>query len=133
MKARLLVIEEDDSVQQSLCKALRSEDCSVSAATVSGLREEALSSATDVVVMDVDTPAHDGWAVAGRTAAILRGRPLVLLTAEPGQFRRALAAGASVLLEKPVAMPALLVAIERLLGHGVSVPAHAATSHEPAN
>lgn len=131
MKARVLVIEEDESVQKSLCKALRSEGCAVSAATVSELREEVLVNAADVVVMDADTPARDGWATAARVAAYLRGTPLVLLTAEPGQLRRALAAGASVLLEKPVAVPALLAAIERLLTEGASGTARAATLGKP--
>ncbi len=115
MNARVLLIEEDDSVQKSLCKALCSEGCTVLATTVTELGGRFPTEGADVVVMDADTPTRNGWILAAQAAAALHGRPLVLLTAEPGQLRRALAAGASVLLEKPIALPTLLETIERLL------------------
>jgi len=131
MKVRVLLNEEDDSVQKSLCRALRSKGCAVAAAKVSEFCEDLWADGADVVVIDADTPTGNGWAMATKAAAALHGRPLVMLTAEPGQLRRALAAGANVLLEKPVAVPALLEAIEQLLVKRTPGGIPTATPSEP--
>lgn len=79
---------------------------------------EALALRPDVILMDVQMPQLDGLAAmrALRASAATARTPMIALTAlaMPGDEARCREAGADEYLSKPIALPRLLVMIERL-------------------
>jgi CheY-like chemotaxis protein len=77
-----------------------------------------------LVVLDLRLPELDGWQVLETLRAEPRtaGLPVLVLTASagPADKDRALAAGVSDYLVKPVSADALLAAVERALAEGAA-------------
>jgi two-component system, sensor histidine kinase len=77
----------------------------------------ALIDPPDVLIVDVDLPRQDGWAVARRIRAGLRGRPCLLVAVSrpgrPGEPERARRAGIDRYLARPFAPGALATMLER--------------------
>jgi CheY-like chemotaxis protein len=74
----------------------------------------------DLVVLDLGLPGGDGFLIMERMKAIasLCATPVIVVTAsDPATSRdRALAAGASAFVSKPIDMAELAEAVERALG-----------------
>ena len=71
----------------------------------------------DCLILDLRMPGRDGFEVLARLAALESGFPVVVLTSysSPDVRRRAIEAGVSAFLEKPVDRSVLLDAIELAL------------------
>jgi len=115
-KSQILLVEEDSSVRASLQRVLQSENYTVAAVgSTAGARQVLRDQHVDLVLMDVDSPDHDGWTAAKEIAATAMFLPMVLITAKAGQQMRAAMTGADVLMEKPLSFPALVQTMKQLL------------------
>jgi CheY-like chemotaxis protein len=115
-KPKLLVVDDDHSVRESLKKLLETEHYDVHPAR-DGV--EALdyfrSSPTDLVVLDLNLGTDDGWKIFHTMAELNPFVPTVIITAEFDQRERAVAAGVEALIEKPIDVPVFLKIISDLL------------------
>lgn len=118
---RLLVVEDDHRVRESLQRALHLEGFDVTTAR-DGLAalEMIASDAPDAVILDVIMPYVDGLGVARRMRKDGDTTPILMLTARHEVTHRVagLDAGADDYLVKPFALEELLARIRALLRRG---------------
>lgn len=118
---RLLVVEDDQRVRESLQRALHLEGFDVTTAT-DGLAalEMIASHSPDAVILDVIMPYLDGLQVARRIRRDGDPTPILMLTARHEVTHRVagLDAGADDYLVKPFALEELLARIRALLRRG---------------
>jgi CheY-like chemotaxis protein len=116
MKPKLLVVDNDPSVRESLRKLLEAEHYDVHPAQdgVDAL-DYFKSNSTDLVVLDLNLGPDDGWKVFHTMTGVNPFVPTVVITAEFDQRERAVAAGVEALIEKPIDVPAFLEIISGLL------------------
>lgn len=118
---RLLVVEDDHRVRESLQRALHLEGFDVTTAT-DGLAalEMIASDSPDAVILDVIMPYVDGLGVARRMRKDGDTTPILMLTARHEVTHRVagLDAGADDYLVKPFALEELLARIRALLRRG---------------
>ena len=118
---RLLVVEDDDRIRDSLRRALRLEGFDVSTAPDGMAALEMIAShPPDAIVLDVMMPYVDGLGVARRVRASGDTTPILMLTARHEVPHRVagLDAGADDYLVKPFALEELLARIRALLRRG---------------
>ena len=116
MKPKLLIVDDDHSVCESLRKLLESRNYEVFPARDA---REALdyfnSQPIDLVVLDINLGAENGWKVFEAMTVKNPFVPTIVITAEWGQRERAVSLGVEGLIEKPIDVPALLNMIRELL------------------
>ena len=116
MKKNVLVVDDDASVRRSVRKVLEGAGYEVAAASDG---EEAVvqfvPEQIDLVLLDLNLPLRSGWDVFERLTTRYPFVPIIIITGMPNQYRTALAAGASALMEKPIDVPALLKTMDELL------------------
>jgi DNA-binding NtrC family response regulator len=116
MKQRVLIIDDDASVRESLGKVLNGAGYEV---TTAADGEEAVArfvpGQIDLVLLDLNLPFRSGWDVFERLTTQHPTMPLIIITGMPNQYPTALAAGAGALMEKPIDAPALLKTMDELL------------------
>jgi len=109
-------VDDDPSIRESLAEVLKLENFAVRVACDG--REavrQFLEGPPDLILLDLNMPEMDGWEAFEIMAEHYPFVPVIVITARPGQSRRALEAGIDVLLEKPLHIPDLLDTIRRLL------------------
>lgn len=116
MKKRVLVVDDDSSVRNSLAEVLRNEDYDVATAcdgheAVRKFHEGGI----DLVLLDLNLPVKSGWDCFERLSGINPLIPVVVITARPHQYEMARNAGVGALMEKPLDFPLLLALISELL------------------
>mgnify|MGYP001548327535 CR=1 FL=1 len=115
-KAKLLVVDDDHAVLNSLKKLLVAEHYDVCPARDAG---EAIacfkSHRIDLVILDINLGTDNGWHVFEQMTRTNPFVPTIVITAEFGQSERALALGVEGLIEKPIDVPAFLEMIRELL------------------
>jgi len=116
VKARILLVDDDPAVRESLAQALREENYCVFPAG-NGVEAIALVQATpvDLVLLDLNMPGKNGWDTFEHLTTDNPLLPIIVITARPNQLFTALAAGVDALLEKPLDIPELMTAIEESL------------------
>lgn len=118
---RLLLVEDDRGVRESLSRALELEDFDVSTAS-DGLAalQVMVSRSPDAIILDVMMPRMDGLEVARRIRSRGDTTPILMLTARHEVSNRVegLDAGADDYLVKPFALDELLARIRALLRRG---------------
>ena len=111
------VIDDDDSVRNSLSRLLRSMGFAVE--TYASAEEFLAAEVSDpsCLIIDVQLPGMDGLALQAALAKAGRTWPIIFITAYEDAPTRAstLAAGAAAYLQKPFDDQALLLALQRLL------------------
>ena len=121
MNTRVLIIDNDQSVRQSLSRALRSEGCAVEE-VASGQDAPGILAreTTDLVLLDLNMPVVSGWEALDRIKETNPGLPVIVITANPNDHRLA-ANGREVaaVLEKPFGVPALLDLIKQIVAEPV--------------
>ena len=118
---RVLVVEDDQRVRESLLRVLRYEGYEVqSAADGHAGLAQATAWAPDVVLLDVNLPGLDGLAVARRLRDTGERVPILCLTArhEIADRVAGLDAGADDYLVKPFELDELLARVRALLRRG---------------
>ena len=116
MRKKVLIIDDDVAVRESLAAALSYEDYQTFPAA-SGEEALKLAAATpvDLVLLDLTLPGQNGWDIF---EALTREHPLVpviIITARSNQLFLALGAGAAALMEKPLDFPELLRTMRGLI------------------
>jgi two-component system response regulator MprA len=121
-KQRVLVVDDDKAVRESLRRSLEFNGYDVSVASdgaeaLAGLSAAGPSSAPDVVVMDVMMPRLDGIETTRALRAAGNDVPILVLTARDavGDRVEGLDAGADDYLTKPFALQELLARLRALL------------------
>ena len=113
---RILLVDDDPTVRESLSNVLTAEGYFVTAAENG---QQALDLAKqlpmDLALLDLNMPVMNGWDAFWRLAGEHPLIPVIIITARPNQLFTAVGAGAGALLEKPMDIPTLLHAIKRLL------------------
>src|ERR1035437_6353751 len=116
LQKRILLVDDDPTVRDSLSNVLVAEGYSVIPAANG---QQALDLANrlpaDLVLLDLNMPIKNGWDTFERLTAEHPLLPIMIVTARPNQLFTALSAGAGALLEKPMDMPTLLRTMEQLL------------------
>lgn len=116
MKHKILVVDDDRPVLESLTKLLKAEHYDVYPAR-DGI--EAIdcfnSKRFDLVVLDINLGADNGWKVFETMTATNPFVPTIVITAEWGQREKAVTLGVEGLIEKPIDVPVFLKMIRELL------------------
>lgn len=116
--ARVLIVEDDRGVRESLARALQFEGYEVQAASDGGEGLQlARAGDADAVILDVMMPVLDGLEVARRLRSSSVAIPILMLTARHEITDRVagLDAGADDYLVKPFALDELLARLRALL------------------
>jgi DNA-binding response OmpR family regulator len=118
---KVLIVEDDQELVRALSVRLRAQGFAVSAAyDAFSAIPTARNEQPDVILLDLGLPAGDGFLVMERLRNFpaLASIPIVVLTArDPETARqRAMVAGASGFLRKPVDHEQLFQAIRRAVG-----------------
>lgn len=119
MNKRILLIEDNEQNRYLATFLLERHGFNVVPA-VDGLRgiELARTLGPDLILLDIQLPAMDGYAVARalRTIDTLRTTPIIAVTsyAMVGDREKALSAGCTGYLEKPINPETFVAEIERL-------------------
>lgn len=115
-RKHILLVDDDPTVRDSLRDVLVSEGYRVTAA---GNGQQALeqvdTASIDMVVLDLNMPIKNGWDTFEQLTREHPLIPVIIATGRPNQVFTAFHAGAGALLEKPMDIPTLLRATERLL------------------
>jgi DNA-binding response OmpR family regulator len=115
MKRRILVVDDDESVRESLKKVLEGAGYEV---VLAGDLEEAIRfepGQFDLLVLDLVLPNRSGWDVFERLTTRRPVVPVIIITGLPNQQSTAKMAGAGALFEKPIEPIGLLERIAELL------------------
>jgi DNA-binding response OmpR family regulator len=113
---RILLVDDDSTVRDSLQDVLVARGYVVIPAE-NGVQALHLASlmTLDLVLLDLNMPAKNGWETFERLTTGNPLLPVIIITARPNQVFTALSAGAAALLEKPMDISILLEAVARLL------------------
>ena len=119
MTKRILLVDDDRSIRESLSKILRAENYEV---VLGENGQEAIekhgAELIDLLILDLNPDAFgvkNAWATLDRLVGIKPLLPVVIITGRSNQRARAEAAGADALMEKPLDVPLLLETIRELL------------------
>jgi DNA-binding response OmpR family regulator len=113
---RILLIDDDPQVLASVALLLEGEGYEVVLAS-NGF--DALARCQrcrpNLVLIDLNIPLRDGWATLESIEELRPLIPMIVITAKPLQYERAIAFGVDALMEKPLDFPVLLAVVEALL------------------
>jgi len=116
--ARVLVVEDDESIAEAVVFHLRRAGLMASAALdgLSGLRA-VRSNPPDVLVLDLMLPHVDGWHLIREIRSWLPQLPIIVVTARTNEHDRveALSLGADDVLSKPFSMRELVARVNGAL------------------
>lgn len=116
---RILIVEDDAAIRETLAEVLAGEGFAVSCASngAEALDRLALETAPNVILLDLMMPVMDGWAFRDvqRLDPRLSGIPVLVLSASHGDDRAAIdALGAAAFLAKPYDLDDLIDTVHRL-------------------
>ena len=115
-KRKVLLVDDDSAIRRILFRLLREEGYW---ALTAGDAEEALavarSAKPDLVLLDLNLPAEDGWETFEHLSTRNPLVPIIVITGRPNQLFTARAAGVGALLEKPLDFEKLLQTVRNLL------------------
>lgn len=118
MNKRVLVVDDDPGIRQTLQDALELEGYEV---VVARNGVEALDQLDNdlpsLMILDIMMPIMDGYAVAAslKTRGLRPQVPVLVLTADRQAAKRASDLGADAYLEKPFALDDLLREVDRII------------------
>ena len=115
-RKRILVVDDDTSVRESIARVLEEQDYDVIvAATAREAVSVFLAGSPDLVLLDLNMPDEDGWEIFRTMHKLWPFVPVIIVTARPNQAGKAANSGVDALMEKPLDFPVLLHAIKELL------------------
>ncbi len=119
--ARILVVDDNVRLARTLASYLEMEGHQVDQAyDGEGALSAAGSRVPDVVVLDINMPSLDGFAVCRTIRTTSPATSVIIVSGRGGEddARRAAEAGAAVHLTKPISLLELQSSIRRLLAAG---------------
>lgn len=109
---RILVVDDEHSIRESLSKILQAENYQVVVAEDGQAAiERHGAERIDALIWDPNMPEKDGWGALEWLAQINPLLPVVIITGRSDQGALAQMAGADALMEKPLNVPLLLQTI----------------------
>lgn len=116
MKKKILVLDDDLQIRESLAKLLRAEDYEVVLAADGREGVEKFNAGRiDLLLLDLNLPGHSGWDVFGTLTSLNPFVPIIIITGRNQQYELATGAGVGALMEKPLNVPLLLQTVKELL------------------
>ena len=116
MKKRVLIVDDDPAIRESVGKVLKGAGYEVStAADGEAAAVQFVPEQIDLVLLDLNLQSQSGWDVFERMTTQHPSVPIIIITGMPNQYQTALGAGVGALMEKPIEVPALLKTMEVLL------------------
>ena len=118
---KILIVDDDPDVRQGMYLRLKANhyDAIFAADGLTGM-SEARKHGPDLIILDLGLPAGDGFVVMERlkTFPSLAVIPIIVVSGRSGlaNRKRAISAGATAFLEKPVDNAELLAVVRRALG-----------------
>ncbi len=113
---RILVVDDDLSIRESLRKVLLAEGYDVAlAADDREAVQKFAAEKTDLVLLDLNLPVTSGWDTFGTLTSQDPLLPIIIITGRQNQQELAAAAGISALMVKPLNVAQLLQHIADLL------------------
>jgi DNA-binding NtrC family response regulator len=116
MKKRLLLVDDDRNVRESIARVLLLENYRVMLASNG---DEALNlvnvNPVDMVLLDLNMPKKNGWDTFVELSNQNPRLPIIIITARANQSFTSVAAGVDALMEKPLDFESLLETIRNLL------------------
>jgi two-component system response regulator MprA len=113
---RILLVDDDRSIRESLSKILGAEDYEV---VLAENGHEAIekhgAQRIDLLILDLNMPVKNGWDTLEWLVKINPVLPVVIITGRSNQRALAETAGADALMEKPLDVPFLLQTIRELM------------------
>src|SRR4029077_17528715 len=112
---RVLIADDDSFVRSGLAAVLESEGFVVDEAH-NGIEAvtHAIEHPPDLVLLDLNMPHWDGWTAFGQLDRVTPLLPVIVITARPHQYEKAVRLGVDAFMEKPLNIPILVRAIRRL-------------------
>ena len=112
---RVLIADDDSLVRGSLAAVLESEGFVVDEAH-NGIEAvtRAIEHPPHLVLLDLNMPHWDGWTAFSRLDKVTPLLPVIVITARPNQYDKAVRLGVDAFMEKPLNIPILVRAIKRL-------------------
>jgi CheY-like chemotaxis protein len=113
--SRILVADDDSLVRGSLTAVLESEGYVVDEAR-NGIEAvtHAIEHLPGLVLLDLNMPHWDGWTAFSQLDRVTPLLPVIVITARPNQYEKAVRLGVDAFMEKPLNIPVLVRAIKRL-------------------
>ena len=131
MTKRILLVDDERSIRESLSKILRAEKYEVVLAETS---QEAIekhgAERIDLLILDLNMPVKNGWDTLEWLAEVNPLLPVMIITGRPNQRALAETAGADALMEKPLDVPLLLQTIRELLDEPMESRARRASNRD---
>lgn len=116
MKKRILIVDDDSSICESLCKVLGSEGYEAeSTVNAHDSIKKFSERRPDLVLLDLNLPGRSGWDVFGALTSSDPFLPIIIVTGRQNQAQFAMDAGVGALMEKPLDVPLLLKIIAELI------------------
>ena len=130
MTKKILLVDDERSIRESLSKILRGGNYEVVLAE-NGLEaiEKHGAERIDLLLIDLNLPIKNGWDALQWLVDVNPLLPIVIITGRSDQRAVAEAAGADVLMEKPLDVPLLLQSVGELMNAPIESRAQHASSH----
>ena len=113
--SRILIVDDDSVVRGSLAAVLEFEGYLVDEAC-NGMEAvtRAIENRPDLALLDLNMPNWDGWTTFSQLDRVTPLLPVIVITARPNQYEKAVRLGVDAFMEKPLNIPVLVRAIKRL-------------------
>jgi len=116
MNKKIMVLDDDEQIRQSLLKLLRAEGYEVVLASEGmDALDKLKRQSVDLLLLDLNLPNKSGWDVFEWITSTNPLLPIIIITGREKQSELAVAAGAGALMQKPLDVPLLLKTISELL------------------
>ena len=116
MIKRILLVDDERSIRESLSKILGAENYEVvPAENGHEAIEKYGAERIDLLILDLNMPVKNGWDTLDWLVKIDPVLPVVIITGRSDQRALAETAGADALMEKPLDVPLLLQTIRELM------------------
>jgi len=120
VKEKVLVVDDDTSVRESLGKVLQDAGYKVAlAADGQEAVEQFEGGHVDLLLLDIGLPVKNGWDAFERITNKAPVLPIIIITGQANQHDLAVAAGVGALMEKPPDVTGLLNTMQELLAEPI--------------